>query len=173
MVLFDLDGTLTDAAPGIVNGMRIVFDRFDIEQPDDATMRTYLGPPLAVTWPMSLLTVFVIRMRLLLFKRELTSRSFRKPWDIPTSASHGIPTAGCSETTWTPLRPAWMRRRLSGCQTQMVPKWFLWPSPSTFKSTPTIAEPPIFTGGSRWSRLGDLNPGPTHYECERNAQEHP
>jgi phosphoglycolate phosphatase len=50
IVLFDLDGTLTDAAPGIVNGMRIVFDRFDIEQPDDATMRTYLGPPLAVTW---------------------------------------------------------------------------------------------------------------------------
>ena len=50
VVLFDLDGTLTDAAPGIVNGMRIVFDRFGIEQPDDATMRTYLGPPLAVTW---------------------------------------------------------------------------------------------------------------------------
>jgi len=23
------------------------------------------------------------------------------------------------------------------------------------------------------SRLGDLNPGPTHYECEKNAQEHP
>ena len=50
IVLFDLDGTLTDAAPGIVNGMRIVFDRFGIEQPDAATMRTYLGPPLAVTW---------------------------------------------------------------------------------------------------------------------------
>ena len=50
IVLFDLDGTLTDAAPGIVNGMRIVFDRFGIEQPDDATMRTHLGPPLAVTW---------------------------------------------------------------------------------------------------------------------------
>lgn len=50
IVLFDLDGTLTDAAPGIVNGMRIVFDRFGIEQPDETTMRTYLGPPLAVTW---------------------------------------------------------------------------------------------------------------------------
>lgn len=50
IVLFDLDGTLTDAAPGIVNGMRIVFDRFGIEQPDAVTMRTYLGPPLAVTW---------------------------------------------------------------------------------------------------------------------------
>jgi len=50
IVLFDLDGTLTDAAPGIVNGMRIVFDHFNIEQPDDATMRTHLGPPLAITW---------------------------------------------------------------------------------------------------------------------------
>ena len=50
IVLFDLDGTLTDAAPGIVNGMRIVFDHFNVEQPDDATMRTHLGPPLAVTW---------------------------------------------------------------------------------------------------------------------------
>lgn len=50
IVLFDLDGTLTDAAPGIVNGMRIVFDHFGIEQPDETTMRTHLGPPLAVTW---------------------------------------------------------------------------------------------------------------------------
>ena len=50
IVLFDLDGTLTDAGPGIVNGMRIVFDHFDLEQPNDATMRTHLGPPLAVTW---------------------------------------------------------------------------------------------------------------------------
>lgn len=50
IVLFDLDGTLTDAAPGIVNGMRIVFDRFGIEQPGETTMRTYLGPPLAATW---------------------------------------------------------------------------------------------------------------------------
>ncbi len=50
IVLFDLDGTLTDAAPGIVNGMRLVFDHFGIAQPDEATMRTYLGPPLAVTW---------------------------------------------------------------------------------------------------------------------------
>lgn len=50
IVLFDLDGTLTDAAPGIVNGIRLVLDHFGIEQPDENTMRTYLGPPLAVTW---------------------------------------------------------------------------------------------------------------------------
>ncbi|HEV8025768.1 MAG TPA: HAD hydrolase-like protein [Candidatus Nanopelagicales bacterium] len=50
IVLFDLDGTLTDAAPGIVNGIRLVFDHFGVEQPDETTMRTHLGPPLAVTW---------------------------------------------------------------------------------------------------------------------------
>ena len=50
IVLFDLDGTLTDAGPGIVNGMRIVFDHYGISQPDEATMRSYLGPPLADTW---------------------------------------------------------------------------------------------------------------------------
>ena len=50
IVLFDLDGTLTDAAPGIVNGIRLVLDHFGIEQPDETTMRSYLGPPLAVTW---------------------------------------------------------------------------------------------------------------------------
>ena len=50
IVLFDLDGTLTDAGPGIVNGMRIVFDHFGVPQPDETTMRTHLGPPLAVTW---------------------------------------------------------------------------------------------------------------------------
>ena len=50
IVLFDLDGTLTDAAPGIVNGIRLVLNHFGIEQPDETTMRSYLGPPLAVTW---------------------------------------------------------------------------------------------------------------------------
>ncbi len=50
IVLFDLDGTLTDAGPGIINGMRIVFDHYGIPQPDEATMRSYLGPPLADTW---------------------------------------------------------------------------------------------------------------------------
>lgn len=50
IVLFDLDGTLTDAAPGIMNGMRKVFDHFGIAHPDEGTWRSFLGPPLAVTW---------------------------------------------------------------------------------------------------------------------------
>ncbi len=50
VVLFDLDGTLTDSAPGIVNCVRYALDDMGIPHPDDATMRTFLGPPLAVTF---------------------------------------------------------------------------------------------------------------------------
>lgn len=50
LVLLDLDGTLTDAGPGIVNCIRYALDDMGIEHPDDATMRTFLGPPLADTF---------------------------------------------------------------------------------------------------------------------------
>lgn len=49
-VLFDLDGTLTDAGPGIINCVRYALDSLGIEHPDDATLRTFLGPPLYVTF---------------------------------------------------------------------------------------------------------------------------
>lgn len=50
VVLFDLDGTLTDAAPGILACLRHALDAQGIEHPDDATLRTFLGPPLADTF---------------------------------------------------------------------------------------------------------------------------
>lgn len=50
IVLFDLDGTLTDAAPGIVNSLKYALDDLGIEHPDDATIRTFLGPPLDITF---------------------------------------------------------------------------------------------------------------------------
>ena len=50
VLLLDLDGTLTDAAPGILNCIRYALDSMDIEHPDDAAMRTFLGPPLVPTF---------------------------------------------------------------------------------------------------------------------------
>ncbi len=50
VILFDLDGTLTDSAPGIVNCLRYAFDYLRIDHPDEATMRSHLGPPLIVTF---------------------------------------------------------------------------------------------------------------------------
>lgn len=45
-VLFDLDGTLVDSQPGIESSMRWAFDELNFPQPDDAAMRSLLGPPL-------------------------------------------------------------------------------------------------------------------------------
>ena len=50
IVLFDLDGTLTDSAPGIVNCLRYALDEMGIEHPDDARIATFLGPPLKDTF---------------------------------------------------------------------------------------------------------------------------
>jgi phosphoglycolate phosphatase len=50
VVLFDLDGTLTDSAPGIINCLKYALDDMGIPHPDDAAMRTFLGPPLVVTF---------------------------------------------------------------------------------------------------------------------------
>lgn len=50
VVLLDLDGTLTDSAPGIVACIRYALDDMGIDHPGDETMRTFLGPPLASTF---------------------------------------------------------------------------------------------------------------------------
>lgn len=45
-ILFDLDGTLTDAAPGITNSIKYVLNKFGISEPDEHKLRACLGPPL-------------------------------------------------------------------------------------------------------------------------------
>lgn len=43
-ILFDLDGTLTDSEPGIVNSVRYAL-RVSMEA-EPATLRSFIGPPL-------------------------------------------------------------------------------------------------------------------------------
>lgn len=45
-ILFDLDGTLTDSAPGILNSVRHACRKLGLDIPQDATLRRFLGPPL-------------------------------------------------------------------------------------------------------------------------------
>lgn len=45
-ILFDLDGTLTDSAPGILNSVRHACRKLQLDLPDEATLRRFLGPPL-------------------------------------------------------------------------------------------------------------------------------
>lgn len=50
LVLFDLDGTLTDSAPGIIDALHYALDQLGLDRPDEQTLRSFLGPPLAVTF---------------------------------------------------------------------------------------------------------------------------
>lgn len=45
-ILFDLDGTLTDSAPGILNSVRHACRKLGMEIPGEGTLRRFLGPPL-------------------------------------------------------------------------------------------------------------------------------
>lgn len=46
LVLLDLDGTLTDSAPGIIASARAAYDAIGLPAPDGATLRTFVGPPI-------------------------------------------------------------------------------------------------------------------------------
>lgn len=45
-ILFDLDGTLTDSGPGIMNCARLALEHYNLPIPSDTEMRTFVGPPL-------------------------------------------------------------------------------------------------------------------------------
>lgn len=49
-ILFDLDGTLTDSGPGIMNCAVATFRHYGISIPGEAQLRTMIGPPLRDTF---------------------------------------------------------------------------------------------------------------------------
>lgn len=48
-LFFDLDGTLTDSGPGIMNCAQLALDAYDIHAPREA-LRAFVGPPLRVSF---------------------------------------------------------------------------------------------------------------------------
>ena len=51
LYLFDLDGTLIDSEVGITGSMRYAFAQMDFAPPSAEILRTWIGPPLRVTFP--------------------------------------------------------------------------------------------------------------------------
>ena len=45
-ILFDLDGTLTDSGPGIMNGFEYAIEKMGDTVEDKSTLRRFIGPPL-------------------------------------------------------------------------------------------------------------------------------
>ena len=46
IILFDLDGTLTDSGIGITNSVRYALNRYNIQVEDNAELERFIGPPL-------------------------------------------------------------------------------------------------------------------------------
>lgn len=46
LILFDLDGTLTDSGPGIMNCVKYAYEKLNIPVTDPEVFRRYVGPPL-------------------------------------------------------------------------------------------------------------------------------
>lgn len=53
-ILFDLDGTLTDSGPGIMNGYEYALGKMGVEIPDRSFLRQFVGPPLGESWEQKL-----------------------------------------------------------------------------------------------------------------------
>lgn len=49
VAFLDLDGTILDSAPGIVAGMREAYAAAGLPAPDEATLRSWIGPPVLQT----------------------------------------------------------------------------------------------------------------------------
>lgn len=45
-VIFDLDGTITDSAPGIINAIRYAVKKKGLTEPSEEVLRSFVGPPL-------------------------------------------------------------------------------------------------------------------------------
>lgn len=45
-LFFDLDGTLTDSGPGIINSVKYALNYYGIEEKDQEKLKLFIGPPL-------------------------------------------------------------------------------------------------------------------------------
>ena len=50
IIIFDLDGTLTDSGLGITNSVRYTLDKYSIEVKDNSELECFIGPPLNVSF---------------------------------------------------------------------------------------------------------------------------
>ncbi|WP_229872047.1 HAD hydrolase-like protein [Promicromonospora soli] len=94
-VLLDLDGTLTDSAPGIIASLRTGFTDAGFDVPSDEVLRTFVGPPLGAS---------LTRMGLSAADAATTIAAYRRDFEaygmFDNSVFGGVPEAlaGLRET---------------------------------------------------------------------------
>jgi len=87
-VLLDLDGTLTDSAPGIIASLRAGFADAGFDVPSDEVLRTFVGPPLGAS---------LARMGLSATDATSTIAAYRRDFEVhgmfDNSVFDGVPEA--------------------------------------------------------------------------------
>ncbi|MCP2265684.1 HAD hydrolase-like protein [Promicromonospora thailandica] len=87
-VLLDLDGTLTDSAPGIVASLRTGFADAGFAVPADDVLRTFVGPPLGASMAGVGLTGADAAAAIAAYRRDFEARGM-----FDNSVFPGIPEA--------------------------------------------------------------------------------
>ena len=49
-ILFDLDGTITESGPGIMNSVEYALNKMNREVGERDTLKKFIGPPLRNQW---------------------------------------------------------------------------------------------------------------------------
>lgn len=86
-VLFDLDGTLTNSSPGIVNSIRFSLDKMGIQESDENKLTSYVGPSLYKTFSENYFNSEADVKQAMVFYREY----FAKTGIFENSLYEGVP----------------------------------------------------------------------------------
>ncbi|WP_430591576.1 HAD hydrolase-like protein [Humidisolicoccus flavus] len=85
-VIFDLDGTLTDSAPGLYDCIRVMHDEMGWEAPAESDLRFWLGPPVSTTLGELGYEQSAIEQGLAIFRRHLHAEGLQN-----NSVYQGVP----------------------------------------------------------------------------------
>lgn len=86
--LLDLDGTLTDSAPGIIASLRTGFADAGFEVPSEKALRAFVGPPLGVSLARIGLSTADAAATIAAYRREFEARGM-----FDNSVFAGVPEA--------------------------------------------------------------------------------
>lgn len=75
-IIFDLDGTITDSGEGIVNSIKHVLGVFNVPIPEQALLKSFIGPPLVEILPAILGTedTNIIERALVVYRMHYSSK---------------------------------------------------------------------------------------------------
>lgn len=86
-ILFDLDGTLTDSGQGILNSIRYALTKLRHPIPNDELLKTFIGPPLKISFEQTLGMSFAESQAGINFYREY----FREKGIFENQIYPGVP----------------------------------------------------------------------------------